>query len=149
MIVVAKHHFLRPSVVIADGTRYRVRREGLGAFRVARTNPEYAGRLIYRKFRDQASIDRPEGRLDIRFEERETEFAWDRHTYRLGDMLDGDIRIREQDLLVVEGRVTVSGVRLRTLISDLDPVIRELAFVLALRSEDVRRFAPNEAQGGP
>jgi hypothetical protein len=40
---------------------------------------------------------------------------------------------------VLEGRVTPSGVRLETLAMDLEPIQKELAFCLALRSEDLDR----------
>ncbi len=148
MIVAAKHRFLRPSVVTADATRCRVRKEGSDGYRIEGPNPSDVGRLVYRKWKGEATIERTEGIVSIRFQPQGTDFVWDRRTYHLGDMLDGDIRIREGERLVVEGRVTVSGVRLETRIPDLDPIARELAFVLALRSENVIRAAHAEWSNG-
>lgn len=149
MNVTVKHRWLRPSAVFADGTRYRVRREGQGAFRIAGPGPEDGGRVLFYPWRDYASIERRDGLVEIQFKDERTEFDWDRHTYRLGDMLDGDIHIREEERLVVDGRVTVSGVRLRTLAPDLDPIIRELAFALALRSEHMNMLSPSGNRTSP
>ena len=113
----------------------------MGEYLIRGTGPQDSGRVRYFWDRDHAILENPFGEVEIRFRPNGTHFVFDRRTYRIGSMIYGRIVIYERDRLVAKGRVTPSGVRLDTLAVDLHPIQRELALVLALRSEDLSHQA--------
>jgi hypothetical protein len=99
--------------------------------------------------RERLLLDNSRGEIEVKFDPNLGTFEFDGRTYVIGSMKGGDILVRERDRRVIEGRVTVSGVRLEKVAIDLVPIQRELAFGLALRSEDLAREARMAPRTGP
>ncbi len=139
MVVVAKVGILEEHgrVRTEEGT-FAVRPEDEGWFTVAGKTPEDAGRVRYDAPRELLEIERSGITVSIQFrpEMEKTIFNLDSHVYEVATMDFGNIDIHEGNRPVVKGHVTVSGVRLLSVESDLQPIERELAFGLALRSSE-------------
>lgn len=137
MVVVAK--------IGISGKKGKVRTPE-GIYGVSRTTDDWytvegpagqdPGRVRYNDDRNLLEIERPGFRLSIHFrpELEHTTFELNGHVYEIGTMDFGSISIKDRDLLVVRGHGTVSGVRLLDVAPDFEPLERELAFGLALRS---------------
>jgi len=142
--VIVKRGLVRPGRVLVDHTTYRVRRNRDGSFVVPEAASQSPGRVNYLFLRDQLFLENPLYKVAVLFHTGETTFEFDRRTYSIGPLTDGRVLIREQDRTVVEGRVTPTGVRLDTIAAELEPIQNELAFGLALRTEDLdRQFNPH------
>ena len=137
MTVIAKIGVLEHGgkVRTKDGV-FAVHRGPDGSYAVSGPAGEPAGRVRYDDERETLTIERPGFALSIRFrpELEHTRFELAGHTYEVATMDFGNISIKEDARAVVQGHVTVSGVRLLTVAPELVPVERELAFGLALRS---------------
>lgn len=96
---------------------------------------EDSGLVRYDFDRQILHVERPGVTLEIRFrpELEHTTFEYGGHRYEIGTMDFGAIRFTEAGRTAVRGHVTISGVRLLFVASDLEPIERELAFGLALR----------------
>ena len=105
-----------------EGWRHVVDAGGLG------------GRVRYDGWRDVIEIESPVGSLRIRFRWRRTTFTWRGRTYTVPSMGWSRVTILEQGRPVVEGRLTLSGIRLEALDPEFLPIERELAIGLAQRS---------------
>ncbi len=139
MVVVAKVGVLEEhgKVRTEDGT-FAVRPADDGWYTVAGKTPEDSGRVRYDANRALLEIERPGTRVTILFrpELEHTVFQFGGTTYEVATMDFGAISIKDGTRSAVEGHVTVSGVRLLTVSVDLQPIERELAFGLALRSSE-------------
>ncbi len=138
--VVAKTGILGGGRVRTEEGVYRIRQAADGWYSILGRTPA-SGRVRYNGARDILEIERPGVSLSIQFrsELEKTAFELDRTVYDVATMDFGRISIRERGRSVVEGRVTPSGVRLESVAPDLQPIERELAFGLALRSNEVAR----------
>jgi len=96
-------------------------------------------RVRYFQFRDRATIATNGETIVFRFRRGGATVGWRGRAYRLHDMSGGRIRMTRDDREVVTGRVTPSGVRLDVVARELLPIVRSLALVLALHSEDLSR----------
>jgi hypothetical protein len=133
-VIVELGWLARAGKIVVEGTKFRVRRED-GGYRVEGSNPAEHGHVKWDRFRDHAVIASGGWDLDLQFHPGATDFVWDHRTYRLGDMIFGSVVLHEAARPVIRGHVTTSGVRLQTEGPDFDPIIREIALVLALHSE--------------
>jgi hypothetical protein len=115
---------------------FEVRRGDDGWYSVAGPNPEASGRVRYDAEQELLEIDHEGTDLSIHFrpELERTTFELDGRVYDVASMHSGEISIKGGTRLVVRGHATVSGVRLTTVDVDLQPLERELAVGLALRS---------------
>jgi hypothetical protein len=138
-LITVRRGLVRAGRVIVDDVRWRVKRDGKEDFKVHGPDFRVVGGIRYLFWRDTALLETPLHKIEISFRSQETSFVFASRTYRLGSMNEGRIVIRERERVVLEGRVTPSGVRLETLAMDLEPIQKELAFCLALRSEDLDR----------
>lgn len=138
MTVVAKIGFReRRGKVRTDAGVFPVERGDAGWFTVAGPAAEGSGRVRYEPNQGILEIERPGLRAVIDFQpEREgTTFTFGGHTYQAGAMNFGTIWIKEAERNVVQGHVTLNGVRLTLVAPEIQPIERELAFGLALRGE--------------
>ena len=96
---------------------------------------EPPGLVGYDGDRQLLRIERPGVAVEIRFrpELERTTFTFNGRQYEFGTMDFGTIRVTEAGRPVVQGYVTISGVRLLSVAPELVPIERELAFGLALR----------------
>lgn len=92
-------------------------------------------RVLFRAAQDLGVIQWRSTILKIPFHAGEGTFTWEERSYRIGTMITGEIRIHEGDREVVRGHVTVAGLRLESVATELLPIIRPLAWALLLRSE--------------
>jgi len=139
--VVAKTGILGGGRVRTEEGVYGIRQAADGWYSILGRTAGDSGRVRYNGARDILEIQRHGVRLSIQFrsELERTTFELDRTVYDVATMDFGRISIRERGRSVVEGRVTPSGVRLESVAPDLQPIERELAFGLALRSNEVAR----------
>jgi hypothetical protein len=146
--ITVKRGVVRPGRIVVDHVSYRVHRDRDGSFIVPEIAAEGPGRVRYLSLRDEMFLENPSYQVEVRFRPGETSFEFDRNTYRIEPMTEGRILVRERERTVVEGRVTPSGVRLEAVAPELQPIQNELAFGLALRSEDLDRQFHPKAPGG-
>ncbi len=141
MAVVAKTGILEGGKVRAEDGVCRARQEVDGWYSIVERTPGDSGRVRYNGARDILEIERLGVRLSIQFrpELERTSFELDRTVYDVATMDFGRVSIRERGRSVVEGRVTPGGVRLDSVAPELQPIERELAFGLALRSNEIAR----------
>lgn len=80
-------------------------------------------------------IDRPEVTLAISFrpEAEHTTFLLNGRSYEVAPMGSGEILFTEEKRPVVRGHLTTSGAHLEFVAREFVPIVRELAFGLALR----------------
>lgn len=123
--------------VRTDGGVFDVEHAGEGWFAVSGPAAEGAGRVRYEPNQGILEIERPGIRLVVDFqpEMQGTRFTFGGHTYQAGSMDFGTIWIKDGERNVVQGHVTLSGVRLTLVAPEMQPIERELAFGLALRGE--------------
>lgn len=134
MTVQARVGLLRGHRVTVDGVTYAVRRERDGWYTVDGPTPAQSGRVRYFQWSDRIALDHPDGALEIRFRIRRTTLHWRGHEYRVGPMIWGIVSIREGTADAIRGRLTFAGVRLDRVEPEFSPIVRELAFGLALRA---------------
>jgi len=137
--IVVKRGLVRAGRIVVDEVSYRARRDGMGSYIVPEARTQAPGHVRYLFWRDHLYLENPSHRVEILFHTGETSFEFDDRTYQIGPMTEGHVIIRERNRTVVEGSVTPSGVRLETIAVELEPIQNELAFGLALRSEDLFR----------
>lgn len=123
-----------------DGSRSRVVKDSGGWYVVEDTSWWGNARVLYREFQDLAVIQWAGAVLRIPFHAGEGVFTWEERTYRIGSMVEGELRIRQDERLVAQGHVTVAGLHLDSVATELLPLIRPLAWALVLRSEAVARM---------
>lgn len=136
MTVVAKIGLLEHHGKIrTEAGVFQVDRLEEGWYTVGAPGAEGPGRVRYDADRQIIEIERPGLSVSIDFdpEPSKTTFEFQGHAYVVGSMDFGEVSIREGSRPVVRGHVTISGVRLASVESDLRPIERELAFGLALR----------------
>lgn len=118
-----------------------VRRSPDGWYTVPGSGTEGAGRVKYDDERDVLDIERPGVSLSIRFrgETERTTFEFGGRAYEVATMDFGTILIQAGSHPVVQGHITVSGVRLLSVAPELRSIERELAFGLAVRSDEISK----------
>src|SRR5207249_10249545 len=117
----------------------RARRDRNGSYVIPALGDQGHANVQYLFMRERLELKKARSEVEITFGRNLATFEFDARTYQIGSMSKGDNIVRERDRIVIEGRVTVSGVRLQKVSTDLEPIQRELAFGLALRSEDLSR----------
>ncbi len=137
--LVARHGLLKDGRIRIEGVRTRVERDRGGWYVVRDLPPLGDARVLFRDIQDLAVIQWPGTILRVPFHSGEAEFVWEERRYVIGTMIEGEIRIRQDDRVVVRGHATVSGLRLDEVASELLPIIRPLAWALVLRSEFLAR----------
>ncbi len=137
VVLDARHGLLGDGRIRSDGVRTRVTRDTGGWYVVHDVPPQGDARVLFRDTQDLAVIQWSGSVLRVPFHAGEGEFTWEDRTYRIGTMIRGEIRIREADRMVAEGHVTVSGLHLDSVATELAPILRPLAWALVLRSEMV------------
>ncbi len=118
-----------------EGT-FEVRRGEDGWFVVPGPASEASGRVRYDEEREVVEIEHGGAQFSIRFApgSQTTRFELAGHAYDLGRIDFGEITIKEGTRVAARGHATLSGLRLTLVAADLEPLERELAFGLALRS---------------
>jgi len=118
-----------------------VQRSPDGTYEVPAPADGQPGRVKYDDEHDVLEIERPGVHLSIQFrgETEHTVFEFGGRTYEVATMDFGAISIKDAGRPAVQGHVTVSGVRLLSVAPDLQPIQRELAFGLALRSDAISK----------
>ncbi len=140
MALDARHGLLGDGSIRGDGRRTRVRRDTGGWYIVRDASSWGDARVLFRDLQDLAVIQWAGAVLRVAFHAGEAEFSWEDRTYRIGTMIRGEIRIQQDGRLVATGRVTVSGVHLDTVATELLSIIRPIAWALLLRSEALSRL---------
>ena len=125
--------------VRTDAGVFEVRHGDDGWFTIAGTGSEDSGRVRYHEDHKLLEIERPGVSVSIHFlgETEKTIFQFGGRPYEIGTMDFGEISIHDAGRQAVKGHSTVSGVRLTFVDSDFQPIERELAFGLALRSSAI------------
>jgi len=95
------------------------------------------GRVRYDGWRDVLHIESPAGTVRIRFRWRNTTFMWRGRTYRIQPSAWGRVTILDGNRPVVQGRLTLSGIRLDSVDPEFRDIERELAFGLAQRATTI------------
>jgi len=139
LVVTVKRGLVRAGRILIDGTNIRVRRDRQGSYVIPAFGSQGLAHVQYFFMRDRLVLKTARGEVEITFGRNLATFEFDARTYQIESMSKGDIIVRERDRIVIEGRVTVSGVRLQKVSTDLEPIQIEFAFGLALRSEDLSR----------
>ncbi len=134
-----RHGLLGDGRIRMDRVRTRVLRDTGGWYIVRDESGWGDARVLYRDVQDLAVIQWSGVVLRVPFHGGVAEFVWDGRTYQIGSMIGGAIHIRQEGRLVAEGYVTVAGLRLGSVASELLPIIRPLAWGLTLRSEAIAR----------
>jgi len=139
--IVAKTGIFGGGKVRTEDAVCKVRPAGEGWYSIPGRTSGDSGRVRYHGARDILEIERPGVSLTIQFrsEMEKTTFELDRIAYDVATMDFGRVSIQERGRSVVEGRVTPGGVRLDSVAPELQPIERELAFGLALRSNEIAR----------
>jgi len=143
------HGDMRPSVVVearvgllhhrvlVDGASSAVWRGRGGWHLVEGSSGVLPGRVRYDSMRDRIHIDSAAGLLEIRFRWRNTTFMWRGRTYRIQPSAWGRVTILDGNRPVVQGRLTLSGIRLDSVDPEFRDIERELAFGLAQRATTI------------
>ncbi len=134
-----KHRIWGDGRIRADGVRTKVLRDTGGWYVIEGIHAGETARVLYREMQDLLVICWPETTLRVAFHGGEGRFEWDGRAYHVASMIEGHVRIDHEGRPVARGHVTVAGVHLDSVAAELLPVIRPLAWGLALRSERVGR----------
>ncbi len=137
--VLVKHGLRGDGRIRVDGVRARVLTDAGGWYAVADPAGHGDARVLFRRFQDILVIEQGGTFLRIAFHRGESTFEWDGRPYHIGSMIRGEIRIDQETRRVARGVVTVTGLRLDEVSSELLPILRALAWGLAVRSEFVGR----------
>ena len=146
-----RHRVWGDGRIRVDGVRTKVRRDTGGWYAVEGIHPGDGARVIYREMQDLILISWPEANLRVAFHGGEGRFEWEGRPYHVASMIEGALRIDQEGRRVAEGHVTVAGVHLETVATELLRLIRPLAWGLALRSERIgrdSRFEPATGTAG-
>ena len=134
-----RHRVWGDGRIRVDGVRTKVLRDTGGWYVVEGVHAGETARVLYRAMQDLLLICWPDTTLRVAFHRGEGRFERDGRGYRIASMIDGLIRVDQEGRMVAEGHVTVAGVHLETVAPELLPLIRPLAWGLALRSERIGR----------
>ncbi len=137
MVVDVKHGLLDDGRIRIDRLRGRVLHDTGGWYVVKDSSSWGDARVLYSDYQDLAVIQWATSILRIPFKEGKGTFVWEERTYRIGSMIEGEIRIDQEGRPVVRGHTTVSGLHLDSVATELLPIIRPLAWALVLRTEAV------------
>ncbi len=137
MRVLVKHRLRGDGEIRVDHVETKVTREKDGTYAVDAPDVWDRARMRYHKFEDRFTIELGADTVEVSFHEGEGTFTWKERTYRIGSLVGGQVRIDQAGRPVARGFVTVSGVHLDPVEPELLPLIRALAFGLALYSEEV------------
>jgi hypothetical protein len=137
--VEVRHGLLGDGRIRVEGVRAKVLRDTGGWYVVEGVHAGEGARVLYRDMQDLIVICWPSVTLRIPFHAGEGAFDWEGRPYHIASMIEGEIRVDQQGRPVVRGHVTPSGIHLDTVGTELLPIIRPVAWGLALRSEHVGR----------
>jgi len=132
-----KHRIWLDGRIRMDGARTKVLRDTGGWYVVQGPHGGETARVLYRDLQDLAVISWPEKVLRIPFHADEGRFEWEGRPYHISSMTQGEIRIDQEGRSVVRGHLSAAGMHLETVSAELLPIIRPLAWALAIRSESV------------
>jgi hypothetical protein len=132
-----KHRIWLDGRIRVDGARTKVLRDTGGWYVVQGPHVGETARVLYREMQDLAVICWPETVLRIPFRAGEGHFEWEGRPYHISSMIQGDILVDQEGRSVVRGHATAAGMHLETVAAELVPIIRPLAWALAIRSEFV------------
>lgn len=135
VVVDIRHGLLGDGRIRVDDQRTKVDRDSGGWYVVRDSSPLGDSRVLFRDVQDLALIQWSATILRVAFHAGEGQFTWEDRVYRIGTMIEGEIRIRQEGRLVARGRVTTAGLHLETVATELIPIIRPLGWALVLRSE--------------
>ncbi len=141
MRVTVKHGLLGGGRIWVDHVETEVRREGAGVYFVDAPDVWDRARMHYDRFEDHFRIEFEQDAVDVSFHQGEANFAWKDRPYHIASLALGETHIDQAGRPVATGFVTVSGLHLDPVEPELLPLIRPLAWGLALYSEEVRRGA--------
>lgn len=91
---------------------------------------------------DRITVSRPEGSFTIPFRLRKKTFELGDHTYRLGTIVGGHIRIWEDSTLAAKGEIFLHGVRLEVSAEALRPFACALAVGIARKVGSMQPVFP-------
>lgn len=141
MEVRVRHGLLGDGRIWVDRVRTRVLKDSGGWYVVLSPSRDADARVLFRPLQDMVVIEQSGQFLRVPFKNGEASFSWEDRVYRISSMVLGKVRIDEGPRDVAQGVVTTEGVRFELFRSDLLPIIRALAWGLALRSEQLARDA--------
>lgn len=148
--VEVKYRVWRDGRIRVDGVRTKVLRDTGGWYVVQGTHARETARVLYRDLQALTVICWAEATLRVPFHAGEGRFEWHGRAYHVANMIKGEIRVDQESRAVVRGHITAAGIHLDSVAAELLPIVRPLAWALALRSEHVgrdRRFEPAIATG--
>ncbi len=137
--VEVRHRIWRDGRIRVDGVRSKVLRDTGGWYVVEGPHAGETARVLYRDLQDLVVICWAEATLRVPFHAGEGRFELEGRPYHIANMIEGEIRIDQEGRSVARGHVTAAGVHLESVSVELLPIIRPLAWALALRSEIVGR----------
>ena len=141
MRVTVKHGLLDGGRIRVDYVETEVRREDAGVYAVDAPDVWDRARMHYDHFEDHFRIELEHETVELSFHHGEADFTWKDRPYHIASLVGGEVRIDQEGRPVATGVVTVSGLHLETVEPELLPLIRPLAWGLALYSEEIRRGA--------
>ncbi len=147
MEVVVKHRIRGDGRIWVDRAESAVRKAEDGGYAVDAPDAWDRAWARYDSIGDRILIDLDEESVEVRFHEGQAHFTWKERPYHIASMISGVVHIDQSGRPVVDGQVTVSGVHLKTVEPELLPLIRPLAWGLALRSEAIARQDDFSATG--
>ena len=139
MAVEARHGLFGDGRIRVDGKRTRVRRDTGGWYIVDDLSAWGSARVLYRGPWDLAVIQWTVATLRIPWRAGEASFVWEEREYHIANMDFGEIRVEQEGRSAARGHVTVAGLVLETVATELLPITRPLGWVLVLRSESLAK----------
>ena len=133
--VTVKHRLRGDGKIWVDRVESAVRRDKDGGYAVGAPDVWDRARMDYDALGDRFVIELDEETIEVPFHEGEARFIWKDRAYHIASMVFGEVHIDQDGRAVATGFVTVTGVRLETVEPELLPLIRPLAWGLALRRE--------------
>ncbi len=137
--VIVKHGLLGGGRIRVDHVETEVRREDVGIYVVDAPDVWDRAKMRYDRFEDHFRVDLEQETVDVAFHQGEARFTWKDRPYHIASLVGGEVRIDQEGRPVATGVVTVSGLDLEPVEPELLPLIRPLAWGLALYSEEVAR----------
>ena len=126
-------------MISVDEVESKVRKDPDGGYAVDAPDVWDRAWVDYDLVHDGISIELDEATSEVAFHEGEARFSWKERPYHIASMVFGEIHIDQDGRPVATGFVTVTGVHLDPVEPELLPLIRPLAWGLALRSEAMAR----------
>ncbi|HYM40523.1 MAG TPA: hypothetical protein VEY12_10375 [Thermoplasmata archaeon] len=148
MALVVKRRIRGDGRIWLDRVKTKVLRATGGWYAVDGASPSEDARVLFRPAQDLLVIEQYGRFLRVPFHAGEATFTWEDRTFHIGSMARGALRIDREGRVVAHGVVTAAGVRFSDVACELLPLIRPLAWALALRGEVIARDARRMPPGG-